>query len=91
MRTCEKPTSGVKEYLQTRSEPTSAEKIKEEFKTQLLLVAGFKQEEIEKLDLLNMSDEEFQNLARQKLLGAMVNNGSKQRVVASDDVETCLS
>ncbi|MBS7656281.1 site-specific integrase [Candidatus Bathyarchaeota archaeon] len=80
------------EYLQTtRVEATSEEKVKESFRKQLLLVAGFKKEEIEKMDLLSLSDEEFQSMVRQKLLGTMINNGAKQKVVGINEVEAYLS
>ncbi|MEM3393212.1 MAG: site-specific integrase [Candidatus Bathyarchaeia archaeon] len=80
------------EYLQTtRAEASSEEKVKESFRKQLLLVAGFKKEEIEKMDLLSLSDEEFQSMVRQKLLGAMINNGAKQKVVGINEVEAYLS
>ncbi|MBO3754435.1 MAG: hypothetical protein FGF53_06125 [Candidatus Brockarchaeota archaeon] len=54
---------------------------REEFRRQLLLVAGFKPEEVSKMDLLNIEDEEFQEMVRQRLLGNMVNNGATQRVI----------
>ena len=60
------------DFLQTGvSETASEERIKEAFKRQLLLVAGFKEEEMEDIDLANMSDEEFQSLVRQRLAGIM--------------------
>ena len=43
---------------------TREEKVREEFRKQLLLVAGFKQEEIERMDMISKSDEEFQGLVR---------------------------
>jgi len=79
-------------YLQTTvSEKTSEERLKEAFKKQLLLVAGFKEDEIEKMDLTTMSDEEFQNMVRQKLLGAMQNNGNRQKVINLNEVEKYIS
>jgi hypothetical protein len=79
-------------YLQTtRPEGTSEEMIKEAFKKQLLLVAGFKQEEIEGKDLAAMTDEEFQAMVRQRLLGAMMNNGAKQKVICVKDIEDTVA
>jgi len=76
------------EYLQTTtSETTSEERLKEAFKKQLLLVAGFKGDEIEKMNLANMSDEEFQSIVKQRLLGVMQNNGNKQKVITTKEVE----
>ncbi len=61
--------------------------IKSEMKKQLLLVAGFKPEEIEKVDLSKTSDEEFQKMVRERLLGVMANNGSRQKVINTGEVE----
>jgi integrase len=61
--------------------------IKEEFKRQLLLVAGFKQEEIEKMNLLDMGDDEFQETIRRKLAGLMEKNGARQKVVPLGKIE----
>ena len=76
------------QFLETiEMERTSEEKIKEEFRKQLLVVAGFKQEEMEKIDVMSKSDEEFQSMVREKLLGAMANNGARQKVIDLDEVE----
>ncbi len=76
------------EFLQTvEAEGTREEKVREEFRKQLLLVAGFKQEEIEKMDVMSKSDDEFQGLVRERLLGKMANNGTKQKVIDLDEVE----
>lgn len=76
------------QFLETvEMERTSEDKIKEEFRKQLLLVAGFKQEEMEKIDVISKSDEEFQSMVKGKLLGAMANNGAKQKVIDLDEVE----
>jgi len=80
------------EYLQTTvSETASEERLKEAFKKQLLLVAGFKDEEIERIDLANISDDEFQTLVKQRLLGVMQNNGNRQKVISLDEVEQFIS
>ena len=76
------------EFLQTvEAEGSREEKVREEFRKQLLLVAGFKQDEIEKMDAMSKSDEEFQGLVRERLLGKMANNGTKQKVIDLDEVE----
>lgn len=80
------------EYLSTtKVERTSEEQIRAAFKKQLLLVAGFKQEEIEGKDLAAITDEEFQAMVRQRLLGAMANNGARQKVVGVNDVERFIT
>jgi hypothetical protein len=75
--------------LQTTKE--EEKKIKEAFKEQLLLVAGFKQDEIEKIDLEKMTNEELQQVVRERLLGAMVNNGNHQKVIPAEEVESYLT
>jgi site-specific recombinase XerD len=79
-------------FLETVNKPTeNIEKIKDEFRKQLLLVSGYRQEEVEKMPYPTMSDDAFQATIRQRLLGAMVSNGNKQKVVNADDIEDCLS
>lgn len=77
--------------LTTKPEVSSTEKIKEEFKKQLLLVAGFKPEEIAKINILNIGDDEFQEMIRQKLLSAMKNNGARQKIVPADEIEKYIA
>jgi hypothetical protein len=79
------------EYLQTgRSESDSEERLRDSFRKQLLLVAGFKPEEVEEMDL-SMDDSSLQEIVRKRLLGAMVNSGASQRVVNANDVERYIS
>jgi hypothetical protein len=73
--------------LSTKSETASEEQIKKTFKEQFLLVSGFRKEEIEKMNLDEMTNEELQSLVRQRLLGAMVNNGNHQKVIPVAEVE----
>jgi len=76
------------DYLQTAApEAASPDKIREEFKKQLLLVAGFKPEEVGKMDVLGMGDDEFQAMIRQKLLSMMENNGARQKIVPVEEIE----
>jgi len=80
------------EFLQTtEGEETSEEKLRQGFRKQLLLVAGFSQKELEKMDVPAMSDEELQAIVRKKLLGMENNNCSKQKVVHINDVENYLA
>jgi len=79
------------EYLQTlRSESDSEERLRDSFRKQLLLVAGFKPEEIDSMDL-SMDDEAFQEKVRRKLLGQSTAPESGQRVVSVGDVDKYLS
>ena len=77
--------------LQTAKGEPEQEKFRDMFKEQLLLVAGFKQEEMAKMDLEKMSNEELQKVVRERLIGAMVNNGNKQKVVPVHDIKTYIS
>lgn len=69
----------------------SEETLKRAFKEQLLLVAGYKKEEVDDMDLDEMPDETVHNLVRQKLLGVMANNGSRQRLIRIDHVESYIA
>jgi hypothetical protein len=80
------------EFLQTKKkEETSEERLRDSFRKQLLLVAGFSQEEVDKMDLPSMSDEELQSLVRRKLLGAPTSDSSKQKVVCIDEANGYLA
>jgi len=80
------------EYLQTsKTLETSEEKLAQAFRKQLLLVAGFKQDEISKMDLPAVNDEELQEIVRKKLLGAPTTNGTKQKVVTVDEANGYLA
>jgi len=76
------------EYLQTtKVESASEEKIRDAFRKQLLLIAGFRQDEIDKMDLSSIDDEEFQKMVRNRLLGTVANNGARQKVIRLGDLE----
>ena len=77
-------------YLQTtKLEETSEEKLRKAFREQLLLVAGFSQDEVEKMDISTINDEELQSIIRKKLLGERANNCT-QKAVSVNDVESYL-
>jgi hypothetical protein len=80
------------EYLQTgKSESDSEERLRDSFRKQLLLVAGFKPEEIDEMDL-SMDDASFQETVRKRLLGQSREGGdASQRVVSVGDVDSYLS
>ena len=77
------------EYLETSRVEVSEDRLQNALRRQLLLVAGFDGNEIDSLDI-GMSDEEFQETVRRRLVGSMVNNGNNQRVVHINDVEDFL-
>jgi hypothetical protein len=77
--------------IMLRRKGMSQEEIKESFKRQILTqVAGYSQEEVDKMDLSNVKDEDIQAMVKEKLLGAMANNGHKQKVIHSAEVENYI-
>ena len=56
----------------------------------MLIVAGYTAAEVEGIDIDSIADEEFQTMIRKRLLGTMINNGVKQRVVRIKEVEVSL-
>jgi len=79
-------------FLQTigAEEEESKEKIRRAFKEQFLLLAGLKIEKIEKINLDELSNEELQSIVRQRLLGEMAMNGSRQRVVPLHEIKSYI-
>jgi len=63
-------------FLETRASEVSEDNAKLFLQQQLLSAVGYKQEEIDKMDLTNMSNEDFQQLLRDKVAGAMTENGA---------------
>jgi hypothetical protein len=77
--------------MQTISADSASEdQMKRAVKEQFLLVAGFNKEEVENMNLAEMSDEELQSKVRQKLLGVMSSNGSRQKVISINDVKSYI-
>lgn len=77
-------------FLETRVSEVSEDNAKQYLQQQLLLTAGYKQEEIDKIDLSEMSNEDFQQLLRDKLLGRLTDNGAKQKVIPENEIENYL-
>jgi integrase len=78
-------------FLQTAKKTgKDEEELKIMFRRQLLMVAGMTEKEIDGLNLETMGDEEVQDMLRRKLLGAMANNGNRQKVVLVGDVESYI-
>ena len=88
-------------FLETEHKGLTEDEVEKKFRTQLLLMAGFNQEEIHDKNLLNMTAEEITKLAREKLLGMNTRDISdqiqkdkkelsgshKQKVVSMDLIE----
>jgi hypothetical protein len=80
------------EFLQTRiNQETSEEKLAMALRKQWLMVAGFKQEEIDKMDLTVLDNEELQEMVRKRLLGIKTENGTKQKVVSVNEANDYLA
>lgn len=78
------------DFLQTRkktSDVISEEKLKNALKEQLMMLAGYSKEELSKMDLSSLSNEDVQEAVRRKLAGMMNGNGSRQKVVLADSIE----
>ena len=78
------------DLLQTRkktSDVLSEEKLKNALKEQLMMLAGYSKEELARMDLSSLSNEDVQEAVRRKLAGMMNGNGSRQKVVPADSIE----
>lgn len=79
------------DFLQTTErEEAKEEKLRDSFRKQLLIVSGFSQEEVDKMDLPSISDEELQAIVRKKLLGTET-DCAKQKAVNTAEVENYLA
>lgn len=80
------------DLLQTgKPEGRSEEELKTSIKKELLLVAGYTQEDMAKVDLSNLGSEEVQKMVRDKLLGGTTPNGRKQKIVKADEIDKHLA
>ena len=76
-------------YLETVAQERGEEELTKAFKKQLLLVAGFKSGDI-KDEQLELEDEQFQKLVREKLVDEVGKSQPKQTVVGVSEVEKHL-
>jgi len=79
------------EYLQITKPETTEEKLRDAFRKQLLLVAGFTNQEAEELELSSLSDEKFQEIVRSRLLGGVTEDCGVEKVVDLDEIESYLA
>jgi site-specific recombinase XerD len=77
-------------FLETRVNDVSEENARIFLQQQLLSAVGYRQDEIDKINLADLSSDEFQKLLRDKVAGAMTGNGSKQRLVPISEIEELL-
>ena len=78
-------------YMETRVSEVSEENARLYLQQQLLSAVGYRQDEIDKMNLADLNTEDFQKLLRDKVAGAMASNGSKQKLVPMNDIEKLLS
>ncbi len=92
-------------YLETERKGLTEDEVEKKFRTQLLLMAGFSEEEIQDKNLLNLTAEEITKLAREKLFGMHkpdisnqiakdkkeLNGSHKQKVVSIDVIEEYIN
>jgi hypothetical protein len=76
--------------LSTQTGELDKEEIKQTVKEEFLSLAGISEERIENMDVSSMSKEDVLKVVREKLLGSMVNNGNKQRVVPLGEVKSFI-
>ena len=77
-------------YLETRVSDVSEENARLYLQQQLLSAVGYRQDEIDKMNLADLNTEDFQKLLRDKVAGAMASNGSKQKLVPMSEIEKLL-
>jgi hypothetical protein len=77
-------------YLETKTSETSESDAKLYLQQQLLLAVGYKQDEIDRMNLADMENESFQKLLKDKITTTMSGNGSKQKLVDIKDIEGYL-
>ena len=78
-------------YMETRVSEVSEDSARLYLQQQLLSAVGYRQDEIDKMNLADLNTEDFQKLLRDKVAGAMASNGSKQKLVPMNDIEKLLS
>jgi hypothetical protein len=79
------------EFLQTKvPELPREDDLKRMFRSELLRMAGFTDEEIEKESLLDFAEEEFRDAVRGRLLNTNPSNNCNQKVISIEEIETYL-
>lgn len=79
------------EFLHTKvTELPKEDDLKRLFRSELLRMAGFTDEEIEKESLLELTEEEFRDAVRGRLLNTDSSNNCNQKVISIEEIETYL-
>jgi len=80
------------EFLQTRVKAeTSEEKLRGIIRKQFLVLAGLSEEELERMGVNSMSDEEIKDILDKRVFGVKATNGSKQMVVSVGEANAYLA
>ncbi len=74
------------EFLQTKMTKPGIDELDLKLKERMLMVAGYTQEDLLKLDMPSLSDDEINKMVRERLFG--VPNGSKQKVIQISEVKS---
>ncbi len=77
-------------YMETRVSEVSEDNARLYLQQQLLSAVGYRQDEIDKMNLADLNTEDFQKLLRDRVAGAMASNGSKQKLVPMNEIEKLL-
>ena len=77
-------------YMETRVSEVSEDNARLYLQQQLLSAVGYRQDEIDKMNLADLNTEDFQKILRDKVAGAMASNGSKQKLVPMNEIEKLL-
>ena len=76
-------------FLETEHKGLTEDEVEKKFRTQLLIMAGFSEQEIQDKNLLNLNAEEITRMAREKLLG--MNRGDITALIEKDKQELSKS
>ncbi|MBI2185483.1 MAG: site-specific integrase [Thaumarchaeota archaeon] len=75
-------------FLQTaQTWKDNENRLKTTLREQLLILVGYRKDELEKLDIGKIGDDDFQRMAKERLLVNAGDDGSKQKVVSVTEVE----
>ena len=69
----------------------SKQNVDNQFRKELMRVAGFTEEEIKDIEIREVPDEELRQMIRQRLQGGSSRDGPRQKSVGVDEVESHLS
>ncbi len=74
-------------YLVTEVTESGKNEIKKDVRSGILSALGYPQDKIDQLDLSSMSNEDFQRIVRNQIVGTITGNGTKQKIISEQDLE----